>query len=121
MRFRKRLITFILILQSILLLTHFLLYETWTFSSANGYSAGPTWIKLVLGFLSLTFVPASLLAFRYANAPVRAFYRMAAVWAGLLSFLFIAMACCWIIFAVSRLAGLDPNFHRIVELLFGVA
>jgi len=121
MRFRKRLVTFILILQSVLLLTHFLLYETWTFSSANGYSAGPTWIKLVLGFLSLTFVPASLLAFRYANAPVRAFYRMAAVWAGLLSFLFIAMACCWIIFAVSRLAGLDPNFHRIVELLFGVA
>ena len=121
MGLRKRLISFVVILQSVLLSTHFLLYETWRFSSAKGHTAGPLWIKLVLGLLSVTFVPASLLAFRYTNAPVRVFYRIAAVWVGLLSFLFIAMACCWTIFAVAVVAGLDLNFHRTVELLFGVA
>jgi len=120
-RLRKRLVAFIIIAQSFLLLAHFVLYETWTFSSPNGHSAGPLWINLVVGFLSVTFVLASLLAFRYTNAFVRTFYRVAAVWVGLLSFLAIAAACCWIIFAVAVLAGLNADFHRIVELLFGVA
>jgi uncharacterized protein len=119
-KLRKRLAAFIVIIQSVLLLAHFLLYETWTFA-AKGHTAGPLWIKLGLGLLSMTFVSASLLAFRFANVFVRGFYRLAAVWAGLLSFLVIAAACCWIVFAGARLAALDPNFHRIVELLFGVA
>ena len=50
---------------------------------------GALWIKLVLGVLSVSFVAASLLAFRYTNAALRAFYRAAAVWVGLLSFLFL--------------------------------
>jgi len=67
------------------------------------------------------FIAASLLAFRYTNAALRAFYRAAAVWLGLLSFLFVAAVSSWIIFGVARLTGLDVNFHHTVELLFGVA
>ena len=121
MRVRKGLIGLIVILQSVLFLTHFLLYETWIFSPAGSDTPGALWIKLVLGFLSVSFVAASLLAFRYTNAAVRAFYRVAAVWLGLLTFLFLAAVSSWIIFGVARLAGLDMNFHRIVELLFGAA
>src|SRR5439155_12133262 len=121
MRVRKRLIGFIATVQFVLFLTHFLLYETWTFSSPGIDSHGTPWIKLVLGFLSISFIAASLLAFRYTNAALRAFYRAAAVWLGLLSFLFVAAVSSWIIFGVSRLAGLNLNFHRMVELLFGVA
>jgi predicted MPP superfamily phosphohydrolase len=40
---------------------------------------------------------------------------------GLLTFLVIAAVSSWIIFGVARSAGLDVNFHRIVELLFGTA
>ena len=69
----------------------------------------------------MSFVVASLLAFRYTNAALRVFYRLAAVWLGVLSFLFIAAVSSWIIFGLTRLAGLDLNFHRTVELLFGVA
>jgi len=69
----------------------------------------------------MTFVSASLLAFRYTNSAVRVFYRAAAVWAGLLSFLFFAAIASWTVFGISRLAGLDVNFHRMVEVLFGVA
>jgi len=115
MRARRELIGFIVVIQSVLFLAHYLLYETWTFSSAGGDIAGAFWIKLVLGILSVSFIAALLLAFRYTNAPLRAFYRAAAVWMGLLSFLFIAAVSSWFIFGVGRLAGLDMNFHRTVN------
>src|SRR5882672_925831 len=121
MRIRKNIIGFIAVIQSVLFLTHYLLYETWTFSPAGSETPGAFWIKLVLGFLSVSFVAASLLAFRYTNAALRAFYRAAAVWIGLVSFLFLAAVSSWTIFGVARLSGLDMNFHRTVESLFGVA
>ena len=117
----KRLVVFIAVIQSVLWLGHLLLYETWTFSPAGSDTPGPLWIKLVLGFLSLSFLSASLLAFRYTNAALRAFYRAAAVWLGLLSFLFLAAVSSWIMFGVARLVGVNLNFHRLVELLFGAA
>jgi hypothetical protein len=76
---------------------------------------------MILGVLSVSFVAASLLAFRYTNVFVRAFYRAAAVWMGLLTFLFFAAIASWIIFGVARLTGLNVNFHRMTELLFVVA
>jgi predicted MPP superfamily phosphohydrolase len=118
MRVQKRLVGFIVIIQSVLFLTHFLLYETWAFSSAGSDTYGAFWIRLAVGILSVSFITASLLAFRYTNAFVRTFYRAAAVWLGLLTFLFFAAISSWIIFAVARLAGLQANFHRIVEFLF---
>src|ERR1700691_5307446 len=121
MRVRKELIGFIVGIQSVLFLTHYLLYETWTFSPAGRDTPGAFWIKLVLGCLSVSFIAASLLAFRYTNAALRAFYRAAAVWIGLVSFLFLAAACAGIIFGVTRLAGLNMDFHQTVELLFGAA
>jgi len=117
----KRLIGFIAVIQSVLFLTHLFLYETWVFSSAGGAAPGDLWIKLAFGLLSVSFVAASLLAFRYTNAAVRTFYRAAAVWLGLLTFLFFAAVSSWIIFGVARLAGLAVNFHPMVELLFAVA
>src|ERR1700680_2209466 len=121
MRVRKPLIAFIAILQSVLCLTHLLLYETWTFSPAAGETHGAPWIKLVFGLLSVSFIVASLLALRYTNTAVRALYRVAAVWMGLVSFLFLAAISSWIIFGGARLAGLDMNFHWTAELLFGAA
>jgi predicted MPP superfamily phosphohydrolase len=71
--------------------------------------------------LSVSFVAASLLAYRYTNAPLRAFYRAAAVWMGMLTFLFFAAVFSWVLFGVTRWAGHDVNFHRTVELLFAAA
>src|ERR1700720_3799427 len=121
MRVRKELIGFIAITQSVLFLTHYLLYETWTFSPAGSETPGALWIKLAVWLLSVSFIAASLLAFRYTNAALRAFYRAAAVWMGLVSFLFLAAVSSWIIFGVARLLGLNMNFHSTVELLFGAA
>ncbi len=121
MKVRKGLIGFIAIFQAVLFLTHFFLYETWTFSSTGSALDGAFWVGLGLGVLSVSFVVASLLAFRYTNATLRVFYRAAAVWLGLLTFLFLAAVSSWIIFGVTRLAGLAVNFHRIAEVLFGLA
>jgi predicted MPP superfamily phosphohydrolase len=120
MRARQRLIGFVLTIQSVLFLTHYLLYVTWTFSP-EGNASDDLWLKLVLCFLSVSFVVASLFAFRYTNPVLRAFYRAAAVWLGLLSFLFVAALSSWMVFAVSRIAGFNINFHRLVELLFAAA
>ncbi len=119
MRARNRLFVFIAIVQFVLFLTHFFLYETWAFSPAGRDSHGAPWIKLLLGFLSVSFVCASLLAMRYTNPAVRTFYRVAAVWVGLLTFLLLAAVASWIIFGLAELAGWNINFHRLVELLFG--
>jgi predicted MPP superfamily phosphohydrolase len=121
MRIRTGLLGFIVVIQTVLFLTHFLLYQTWTLSAAGTAAGGPLWLKLGFGILSISFLAASLLAFRYTSPLLRLFYRAAAVWLGLLSFLFLAAVCSWVVIGVGRLAGWDLNFHRIVEVLFGAA
>src|SRR5580704_8526531 len=118
---RRHLIGFVAIIQSVLFLIHLFLYETWTFSPTRTSTPGASWIKLALSFLSVSFVAASLLAFRFTNAPLRALYRAAAVWVGLLTFLFVGAVASWTIFGATRLVGVEMNFHRTVELLFGAA
>jgi uncharacterized protein len=118
---RGRLAVFILVIQAVLFLAHWFLYGTWAFSPGQGHVPGALGLRLGLGFLSVTFISASLLAFNYTNAAVRLYYRIAAVWAGLLSFLFIAAVLSWVVFAVASAAGAHVNFHRLVEFLFGIA
>jgi predicted MPP superfamily phosphohydrolase len=121
MRLPKRFVGFIVTIQSVLFFAHFFLYETWTFSPTGSQVPGPLWFKLVLGFLSVSFMTASILAFRYTNPVLRAFYRAAAIWMGFLSFLFLAATGSWVIFGIVRVAGLEMNFHQMVEWLFALA
>lgn len=121
MRNRGRFVGFIAVVQSVLFLTHYFLYQTWAFSSSGGDSPGTEWVGLALGFLSISFVAASVLAFRYTNSAVRALYKTAATWLGLLSFLFLAAVGSWIVFGLGRMVGWNVNFHRTAELLFGSA
>ncbi len=111
---RRSIAGFIVVIQTVLFLAHLVLYQTWT------YKAGPNavWVRVVLGVLSVSFVSASVLAFRYTNPVLRVFYRVSAIWLGLLTFLFVAAVLSWAAFGVSALAGLHPNFHRMVEWLF---
>ena len=121
MRVQRGLIGLIVVLQAVLFVSHFIVYETWTFSPARSDIPGTFWVRLVLGLLSVSFVAASLLAFRYTTVAVRMFYTVAAVWLGFLTFLFFAAVFAWIVFGIARLAALNVNFHRMVEWLFGAA
>src|SRR5262249_46293088 len=118
----RRLIGFVSVIQLILLLVHFLLYETWVHGwtgAANAAEIGS--LRLVTAILAVSFVGASLLAFRSSNAFVRSLYRIAAVWLGTVNFLFFAACLSWILLAVIALADLPVNAHRIVEILFSAA
>lgn len=119
MRRRSGLVGFIVVIQSVLFLSHFLLYETWAY--ANSGTGGLFWLKLTLSLLSISFIAASLLAFRYTNAPLRAFYRVAAIWLGFLTFFVFAAIFFWIIVGVAHLAAFDLNSHKTVQFLFSLA
>jgi uncharacterized protein len=120
-RSSKRFISFILVFQTTLFLAHFFLYETWIFSRESSNVSSLLGLRLAFGALSVSFVAASLLAFRYHNAAVRTLYRLSAVWAGLLSFLLFGAIASWVIFGIGRLSGVAVNFHQLVEILFAVA
>src|SRR6266403_3608217 len=121
MRIPARFIGFLAIFQSILFLVHVFLYETWTFSTAGNDLPSTPLLKIVLAALSVSFLAASVLAFRHTNPVLRVFYRISAVWLGLVSFLFFAAVLSWIVFGIALVAGWHPDFHRVVEVLFGAA
>jgi uncharacterized protein len=121
----SRIVRFVAVIQTVLFLTHFLIYETWVYQT-HAYSSatdatGSLRVKLTLGLLSVSFVTASLLAMRYTNPVLRAFYRAAAVWLGLLTFLFVAVLGAWLILGIASFAGVRLNFHELVQWLFGAA
>src|SRR6266446_5915896 len=118
MRIPARFIAFVTVFQSILFLTHFFIYETWMFGPARSGNTSGSWLKMTFGVLSLSFLAATLLAFRYSNPAVRTLYRIAAVWLGMVSFLFLAACGSWLVFGLARIAGVNLNFHLIVEVLY---
>src|SRR6266850_463807 len=111
MRIPARFIGFLAIFQSILFLVHVFLYETWTFSTAGNDLPSTPLLKIVLAALSVSFLAASILAFRHTNPVLRVFYRIAAVWLGLVSFLFFAAVLSWIVFGIALVGGFFGVFN----------
>ena len=113
----------IVIMQAILFLGHWLLYGTWT----SFWRLSPSvdqGIAVALFTLSVTFTVSSVLSFRYSNAFVAAFYRLAAVWLGFLNFFVWAALICWAADGFLRLmlprTALEVR-PWIAFLLFGIA
>jgi predicted MPP superfamily phosphohydrolase len=112
---------FVAIVQSILLFGHFVIYETWIELWGAPEPRTALWLRIVLGILSLSFIAASLVGFRYSNAAVRAFYRVAAGWLGFMGFLFFASGLCWIVYGAAWAVGWRGEGRAIVATLFGAA
>jgi uncharacterized protein len=115
----------ILIVQAFLCLAHWFLYETWLafwWPVQPGVVLG---LRLALILLSITFIFAALLGFKYTNWLVAFIYQLAAVWLGLLNFLFFAACLGWIIdlplrFFLSDPKRLEVRHELAVILLAGV-
>ena len=118
---RTRIAVFVVIIQSVLFLAHWFLYETWIAFWATPDFAGISKLQVALALLSVSFVVASLLAWRSSNVAVRVLYRISAVWLGFLSFCFLAACSCWMVYGGARLLGLHPNQRRIVTAFFALA
>jgi predicted MPP superfamily phosphohydrolase len=118
---RRRLVPFLIIVQSILLLGHFFIYETWiSFRVAPGRREVDG-ARLGLLLLAFIFPAASLLAWRYSNRLVRVIYRVAATWLGFMSFFFLAACAARIVYGVALVAGLGYERQNIAFAIFGAA
>jgi predicted MPP superfamily phosphohydrolase len=106
---RSRLAFFVTIIQLILFAGHASLYETIVYFWPVQSDSGVFYLRIVFAVLSVTFVTASLLAFRYSNVVVRICYTLAAAWLGTFSFLFFASCMLWLAYGAASLAGLHPN------------
>jgi len=118
---RARIAGFVVTIQSVLFLAHWFVYRTWTVFRSDSHPLGITTLQVALVLLSVSFVAASLLAYRYSNFFVRLFYRIAATWLGFFNFFFLAACLCWTIYLSARMFGLDLGRPIIAETMFGVA
>lgn len=116
-----RIVVFVAVIQSILFLAHWFLYETWKVFWVTPGQPGNSDLQVALALLSVSFVTASLLAWRSSHVAVRVFYTMAAVWLGFLSFCFYAACSAWVIYGGARLLGLQPNGRVLAVALVGFA
>jgi uncharacterized protein len=113
---RSRLVGFILIIQSILFLTHAFLYETWVFFWMPATS-GISVLRLAFFFSSVSFVVASVLSFRFYNPLARLFYTFSAVLLGIGSFCVWSSCLCWVLYFVLRIGGTGA-YRRDLALFF---
>jgi len=114
---RRRIVIFLAVVQSILFLGHWFVYETWKYFWGV---RGPA-LAIAFAALSITFLTASLLARSYSNALVRAYYTVAAVWLGFFSFAFLAACTSWIALGVTTLLHLQLPPREIAGALFSLA
>jgi predicted MPP superfamily phosphohydrolase len=118
---RQRIFVFVAIVQSILFLVHLALYVTWTFFWGAMNPSALLALRIAMAILSVSFVAASLVGFRYFNFVVRIFYTLAAVWLGLVNFFFIAACACWVVYVVPAMVGTSLDRRLLVIAFFGLA
>ncbi len=106
---RGRLAFFVTVIQLILFAGHASLYETIVYFWPVQSDSALLDLRVALAILSVTFVTASLLAFRYFNVAVRIYYTLAAAWLGIFSFLFFASCALWVAYGAASIVGLHPN------------
>jgi len=109
------------IVQLILFLGHLFVYETWRYFSPSSQPAVTVFLRIAFLLLSVSFVPASLLAARYYNRLVRMFYTLASIWLGVLNFFVLAAASCWVLYGTARVLGLPVNRSTLFFALLGGA
>jgi predicted MPP superfamily phosphohydrolase len=78
-------------------------------------------LQVALALLSVSFVVASFLAFRYSHIIVRFFYTLSAVWLGIFSFFFFAACLCWLFYGAVLLFGMHVERRPFVVAFFGIA
>jgi predicted MPP superfamily phosphohydrolase len=116
-----RFFVFVGTVQLILFLGHWVYYRTLVHFLGLTGSPRLHVLRFVTALLSVSFVPASFLAFRYSNILVRILYTSAATWVGVLYLLILASFLCWLFYGCSRLFHFHINRHLLVGILTGIA
>lgn len=120
-RMNRRIAGFVAAIQTLLFAGHWFVYETWMRFSPPATAAQTRTLQIALALLSVSFVASSMLAFRYRNYFVRAFYTLSAMWIGTLNFLAMAACACWIAWFGALAFHLPVNRAAIGAVCFAVA
>lgn len=105
------------VFQIILWLMHADIYQT--LGAAFGWNF--VWLEWLFIFLSITFVTASILAFRTCNPFTKWYYRFSMYWFGLTQFLFAASLAYFVIQYVAVMSGNYMSPVLVGGLCFGIA
>lgn len=109
-------------IEALLLFAHWLIFRTVVLFFRGSLNPSSTLVaRDALFVLSLSFVVAALLGFRFSNLPVRLFYLIAAIWLGLFDFFFLASCLCWVLSFALHAAGLPPHRALIAGILYSLA
>jgi predicted MPP superfamily phosphohydrolase len=119
----SRIVRFVVVVQLLLFVFHAFVYKTLSsfFFADEPAPVFRTLLAVTLFLLSVSFVPAALLAHRYFNRPVRVFYRLAATWLGVLNFAFLASVASQIALGLAELLQLPLTASGIATLFFSLA
>ena len=120
---RSRFVIFILVFQSLLVLMHWFVYETWvTFGAAGQRPRRFSFCDWHYGscFRSVSSQPPCWRGELFYWA-VRIFYTAAAVWLGTGSFCFLASCACWLAVGVAAIFHLHVVWASVANVLFGIA
>ena len=122
---RSRFVVFLCVIQTILFLGHWFVYETWTWfwrSPADSPDpSGNSGLAVAMAFLSISFLSASLLAYRYKHLLVRAFYTVSAGWLGTVLYFLLAAIISWPLYGIARLLELRVEPWAVAFTTFGLA
>jgi predicted MPP superfamily phosphohydrolase len=103
----------IVVIQLFLCAAHWFMYRTWIDFWLPMSPTAVLALRTALGVLSLIFVAASLLSFRFSNPLVRFLYLFSALWMGLANFLFVGAGIAWLADLVLRFSV--PTATRIAD------
>jgi len=109
------------VLQTVLFAIHYFLYASLIFFWEKPEFLHARAFQVALGVLSVSFVPASFLAYEFFNPVVRAIYTVAAVWLGFVNYFFLAACACWIVYGAPLLFGLRMERLPLAGAFFSVA
>jgi uncharacterized protein len=116
-----RIAILVAVVQLILFFGHFFVYETWEYFWPSSQPAVTVFLRTAFLLLSVSFIPASLLAARYYNRLIRTFYTLASIWLGFLNFFALAAAFCWVLYGAALVMRLPVNRSNLFFVLFGGA
>ena len=112
---------FLVVVQTVLFLAHGAVYATAASFLKLRTSGQVVALGAGLMLLSLTFVPASVLAFSNPRGWVKALYRSSVVWLGLLNYLFFGAGLCWAAVGINELVGSPLSRSEIGAAALGLS
>lgn len=101
----------------IVALAHFFVYQTAVNFLQISDHFSLLILRIVFILLSISFVIAILISFRFDNILTRSFYTIAAIWMGFLLYFVLASALAWVIFTILK----NDNVELTTQILFLLA